>query len=397
MNKTKKSKLPFIIGGAIVGVAAIVVALIVGGNKSDRINCKHDDPSKIVTVEAVAPTCRATGLTEGMKCSACETMVVPQKILQKIDCIESDWIIDLESTLTEDGKKHTECTMCGKTFKQDVIPSGGKLLEYTLLDNNTYQVIGIGDCQDKDVVIPSKYNGLPVTSIGEWAFYNCSSLTIIEIPDSVTSIGEDAFFDCSSLTSIEIPDSVTSIGRSAFFDCSSLTSIEIPDSVTSIGRSAFSGCYSLTSITLPFIGATKTEIITTHFGYIFGASSFDNNNSCVPSSLKEVVVTGSRTKIKDYAFFGCTSLTSIVIGDSVTSIGNSAFENCPRLTSVVIGDSVTSIGDEAFQHCKSLTSIKYRGTQSQWNAISKGNRWDEYYDNGYKKLNYTITYNYTGE
>jgi hypothetical protein len=92
-----------------------------------------------------------------------------------------------------------------------------------------------------------------VTTVGDWVFYNCSSLTSVTIPDSVTSIGYSAFQNCSSLTSITIPDSVTSIGYHAFSGCSSLASVTIPDSVTSIGSSAFYDCASLTSITIPAI------------------------------------------------------------------------------------------------------------------------------------------------
>ena len=88
-----------------------------------------------------------------------------------------------------------------------------------------------------------------VTSIGDYAFFKCSSLTSVTIGDSVTSIGNDAFFSCSSLTSVTIGDSVTSIGNDAFFSCSSLTNVTIPDSVTSIGHSVFYGCSSLTSVT----------------------------------------------------------------------------------------------------------------------------------------------------
>ena len=164
---------------------------------------------------------------------------------------------------------------------------------------------------------------------GNYAPYiNMYGITEFEIPDNVSMIKDGAFKDCDSLERVTIPDSVTSIGHLAFEDCTSLTSIEIPDSVTSIGW---------------------------------------------------------------YAFYNCTSLTSIEIPDSVTSIGNSAFSDCSRLTSITIPDSVTSIGKSAFRDCTSLTSIKYRGTQSQWNAISKGSGWD--YNTGY----YTIIYNYTGE
>ena len=90
-----------------------------------------------------------------------------------------------------------------------------------------------------------------VDCIGDSAFYDCSGLTSITIPNTVTSIGEYAFSRCSSLNSITIPNSVTSIGESAFYECSSLAWVTIPNSVTSIGVVAFAGCSSLTSITIP--------------------------------------------------------------------------------------------------------------------------------------------------
>jgi hypothetical protein len=156
-----------------------------------------------------------------------------------------------------------------------------------------------------------------VTTIGNYAFYQCTSLTSITIPSSVTTIGELAFAWCSSLASITIPNSVTTIGSHAFYQCTSLTSITIPNSVTTIGESAFSDCYSLTSIT---IGSSVTTI---------GGN----------------------------AFASCGSLTSITIPNSVTTIGNGAFTTCSSLTSVSIGNSVTTIGDLAFNECFSLTSI----------------------------------------
>ena len=214
-----------------------------------------------------------------------------------------------------------------------------------------------------------------MTSIGDSAFEDCTSLTSITIPNGVTSIGDSAFEGCTSLKSITIPNSVTSIGFGAFIGCSSLTSITIPDSVTCIGDSAFNGCTSLTSITLPdsvtsigdyaFLGCSRLTAIDVNtdnkdYTSVNGVLFYnDKTIICYPAGKK-----GNNYKIPDgvtsicwYAFSGCTSLTSITIPDSVTEIGGSAFENCSSLTSITIPDSVTSIGIGAFVGCSSLTSI----------------------------------------
>ena len=120
---------------------------------------------------------------------------------------------------------------------------------------------------------------------------------------------------------------------------------------------------------------------------VIGLGMAEEIDIVIPSTYKGLPV----TKIGDFAFQKYTGLTSVVIGDSVTSIGNSAFEGCYGLTSVVIGDSVTKIGGWAFYDCSGLKNIYYKGTQAQWNSISKGYEWD------FNTGSYTITYNYTGE
>ena len=184
-----------------------------------------------------------------------------------------------------------------------------------------------------------------MTSIGERAFWDCSGLTSITIPNSVTSIGEFAFSGCSSLTSITIPNSMTSIGQNAFYNCSGLTSITIPNSVTSIGSSAFSGCSGLTSVTIP-------NSVTSIGGYAFSRCT----------SLTSVTIPNSVKSIEQNAFYGCSGLTSITIPNSVTSIEKYAFYGCSGLNSVTIPSSVTSIGDYAFYDCSSLTSITFERT-----------------------------------
>ena len=287
------------------------------------------------------------------------------------------------------------------------------------------------------IAIPSS-----VTSIGSSAFSGCSGLMSITIPDSVTSIGERAFSGCSKLTEITIPDGVTSIGNSTFSGCSELTSatfdensqltsvgemafsgcsklteITIPDSVTWIGYDAFSGCSSLESMTLPFVGGSvfaTSASNSTLFGYIFGTNSYNGGTAVtqyyyygsstssrthityyIPSSLKEVMITGgnilygafyncsgltsiaipsSVTSIGDSAFFNCSALTSIIIPDSVTSIGSSAFFWCTRLTNFTIPDSVTSIGSSAFSYCSGLTSVTFVNTSGWWVSSSRTDR-----------------------
>ena len=225
-----------------------------------------------------------------------------------------------------------------------------------------------------------------MTSIEDWVFNKCEGLTSITIPDSVTSIGRGAFQCCTSLTSITIPDSVTSIGGKAFSDCTGLTNITIPDSVTSIGDDAFSYCTGLTSITIP---DSVTSIGEKAFHYCKdltrikvseGNSTYRSQGDCLVETESKTLIIGcqssiipddgSVTSIGSSAFQNCTGLTSITIPDSVTSIGAYAFYGCKGLTSITIPDRVTSIGEEAFRCCTGLTDVHFSGTKRQWKNIA---------------------------
>ena len=243
----------------------------------------------------------------------------------------------------------------------------GKELEVTHM---TYSVVGHPATYSGSVKIPetAKSNGRErkVTAIGAEAFYNCSNLTSVTIPNSVTTIGRYAFSNCSGLKSVKIydleawckisfasesanplcyahhlflndveikdlviPNSVTTIGGLAFYKCSGLKSVTIPNSVTIIGSYAFSGCSGLTSVTIP----------------------------------------NSVTTIGGSAFYKCSGLTSVTIPNSVTTIGAGAFEECSGLTSVTIPNSVTTIGSSAFSNCSGLKSVKIYDLEA-WCKIS---------------------------
>ena len=197
-----------------------------------------------------------------------------------------------------------------------------------------YMFCGCGNLQN--IVLPQN-----VTSISNYAFKYCTALTSIVIPENVTSIGKYAFGNCEALTSIIIPNNVTSIGDYAFFACGALTSIVIPENVTSIGEYAFQSCDALTSVTIFDLSAWCKIDFNGFFSspLLYGAKLYLNDQL-----LTELTIPEDITKIKGYAFLGCSSIKKVNISDNVTSIGNYALYDCDALTSIVIPENVTSIG-----------------------------------------------------
>ncbi len=252
--------------------------------------------------------------------------------------------------------------------------------KYTLSNDGTYySVTDIGTVTATNVIIPSTYNGLPVTKIGRSAFDGCTDLTSITIPDSVTSIDRRAFFGCTGLTSITIPNSVTSIGSLAFAGCTGLTSIPLPDSVTSIYSTEFYGCTGLTSITIP-------DSVTYIYGGAFSGCyrltniAVDEDNSVYHSAGNCLIETASKTLI-----LGCKN--SVIPTDgSVTSIDGAAFNGCTGLTSITIPDSVTSIGDSAFYNCDSLTIYCYKDSYAHNWAIDNSYSYSLICDHSYETI-----------
>ena len=238
-----------------------------------------------VTDAAVAATCTTTGLTEGKHCSVCNEVLVKQNV------------VDVRHNYT-----NYVCNDCGFNYYT-------KGIEFTLCEDGESYFVSKYTGTDNNVVIPSVYNNLPVTSIKN---------------------DDDVFIECRSLSSVTIGNGVTSIYGYTFLDCSSLTSVTIGNSVKSIEYAAFQGCSSLIEITIP----------------------------------------NSVMSIDDSAFQDCKSLTSVTIGNSVKSIGNSAFYKCSSLTSIIIPESVTSIRYGTFRDCNNLENVYYTGTEEQWNNIT---------------------------
>ena len=219
------------------------------------------------------------------------------------------------------------CTACGSVAHE----SGG--IKFLLNADNTCSVIGIND-DITEVGIPTKYNDMTVTSIGDMAFYGKNKLKTVVIPDCVTSIGNRAFDGCADLTSVTIGNGVTSIGENAFYSCRSLESIVIPDNVTSIGNSVFSSCTKLESVKL---SQNLASIGNAAFRYC--------------PSLKEIEIPNSVNSLGSEVFMNCTALTSISILGDVSTINSRSFYNCKNLTRVELSSSITSVGKQAFYGC----------------------------------------------
>ncbi|MBQ3066901.1 MAG: leucine-rich repeat protein [Clostridia bacterium] len=363
---------------------------------SGALQGPHYPPNHVHRYQTVttAPTCTLVGYTTNT-CNACNYSFVNNYVSALGHAMDGDF-----------------CSVCGKGVSQGLL--------FEDIDENSYAVVGRGNCEDIDVVIPSTYNGKPVVSIGARAFEN-DNLQNVTIPNSVTSIYDRAFTGCSNLQSITIPNSVTyldygvfdgclalitvalpngieSIPVSTFVDCSNLQYVTIPNSVTSIGNTAFSNCTKLQSITMPqgvttiesraFWGCESLQTVTipSSLDIIFsnafyGCSQLQNiyisdlSAWCNISNISELMRFGSNDK---KLYLNNQLVTELIIPNDVTTIQHDAFINCKSIISVTLPEELESIEnyflDGAFSGCERLVEVY---NKSKHLTVKKGN-----YSNG---------------
>ena len=271
------------------------------------------------------------------------------------------------------------------------------------------------------ITIPSTLGGNPTVGIGYGAFYKCTNITSVTIPNGVTSIDRSAFNLATHLASVIIPGSVTAIGTYGFFDCKALTSVTIPSNVTSIGDYAFAGCTALSTINVNgsnmyytsvsgvlfnkanttliqypagkagtviipdsltsissyafsdavYLTAINVEATNPYYNSIDGVLFNKANTTLLQypgAKAGEFTIPGSVTTVYSFAFYHCTALTSVYIPANVTYIGEYAFRNSTSLTSVTIKGNVTYIGLQAFTNCTSLGTITFFGFNAPYSV-----------------------------
>ena len=243
----------------------------------------------------------------------------------------------------------------------------------------TYTSYHLNNDYKGKIVIPAtvtyneqQYN---VTSIGDDAFYNCTSLTSITIPNSVTSIGESAFSSCSSLCSFIIPKGVNSIESSTFYECSSLNSITLHENIDSIkGKYTFYNCTNLHKIIN--YSNLSLSIGSSEYGYIaFYAKSIINTNEVINIGNFQFLTSDSIHYLVNYIGQDSVIILPNNYNGENYSIGKCAFRDCSTISSITIPNKVTAIENHAFDNCISLKNVIFEDGE---NSLTLGyNHYDD--------------------
>ena len=298
-------------------------------------------------------------------CDSCDEMNA------KAEHLWDDGIVTLPATKTSTGLKSYTCSTCDyiKTETIPALPSTNQPI-YSLNSTGTEYVVTGFDGNAAEIVIPTTYNGLRVTSIYEKAFYNNTYIKKVTLPNTITSIGKFAFQGCTNLAQINIPESVLLIDTSAFEGCSTLNKLTFASEINessnplTIGVSAFKNCINLTSVNLAqytetignaaFENCYSLKSITIHNNLKhIGASAFAK---CIV--LNGLTLNNGLLDIGVYAFDECEAITNIVLPNTVTSVGAGAFRNAKALQYVTLSTSMTAIANSTFQNCVNLREVE---------------------------------------
>ena len=307
----------------------------------------------------------------------------------------NNWLTDIGSitaTAKFSGDYHNYKPIPDMTAELTILPitdiDGNYIIDGVKYKNyDTHlSVIGYTAEINSSVSIYSQILDKPVTTIESNAFYGCNELMYISIPDCVIAIGNSAFFGCNALTDITISETVNNISDYAFSNCESLFSFTMLSNETAVGINILSGCDRLREINLP-------SLPNGYLGYLFGATSYSENEYYVPDSL-EIITLSNSQMVEDYAFYGCNEIISVTISNNTTAIGFGIFSGCDKLEKIqfpflpndylgysfgatskelhanqvpntlkeVVLTNCTNIGSSAFARCYSLISIKIPDT-----------------------------------
>lgn len=325
--------------------------------------------------------CFEDGLTDGLVCSSCG------EILQQQERIPA-------------GHEYNDkgiCIFCGMADTSELDEQG---FSYTLAPDGSYYILSsVGRNKDRVVTVPEKYNGLPVAAIGIGAFYKCTYITEIVLPESIAGIGSLAFYGCEALEAINLPNSVLYIGYSAFENCRALSFVTLPAAITEIQAAAFKNCQGLEEIVIPdfvekvgvaaFSGCTGLKSVKLGVGVktlekqaFYGCDALEGvyikdlagyceiafgDYSANPLYYaKALYLNGEKIKaleipvgvsaIRENAFRNA-DFTSVTLPEGLESIGASAFAGCAALETLSLPEELLRIEHSAFSMCTSLTKV----------------------------------------
>lgn len=305
--------------------------------------------------------------------------------------VESGWIMNPAATCTSVGHRYKKCNGCDEILVEEDYntahsyengfciycqkPQNDELrLRYariTVDGLEGYAVIGIGSCNAVDMVIPEKYNSLPVLAIGDDALSKAVRIESITFPKTLRRIGTRAFYNCQKLKTVRFAagSACTEIGDFAFAECENLRNAEIPSGVTSLGYALFSGCTKLKNLTLHDalveIGEDAlggcTELVThKENGLIYLGTATNPYLILMDVENRDTtaVTLHAQTRIVgNGALAGCTKLTAVTLPEELVSISSYAFSGCIALETVNLPATVLTVGNYAFQDCKALAAL----------------------------------------